>query len=323
MVSSTNSEASSLVQHSEGDAAMDLNLSRIEYFLTAAEHLSFTRAAAALYITQPSLSKQVALFEDELGVRLFIRAHGDLQLTPAGKLLQHELKQLMPKLDAIVEKVKRLESEKREALYIGCVESVYLGDAVTSAISGFSSSEPDVELSIERHGFDALHNKLVGGSLDAAFTFSTQIGKLKGIICVDVEQRRRYAIMSKNHRLAALETVAPGDLRGETFVLHRRSDTMALCEDILLECGELGFYPEIRYAPTVDALLDYVEFAGCVAFLDKSITEIRFGRLRYCPTTVEKPFTLVCIYGKGNKNPALRRFIGHLQNHAPSASREQ
>ena len=87
---------------------------------------------------------------------------------------------------------------------------------------------------------------------------------------------------------------------------------MALCDDILVECGRLGFYPKIRYAPTIDALLDYIELAGCVAFLDKSITEIRFDRLKYFPTALEKPFSLVCIWSRGNRNPALRKFIEYL-----------
>jgi len=289
-----------------------MNLSRIEYFLAAAEYLNFTRAASVLFITQPSLSKQVALLEDELGVQLFDRKPRDLQLTPAGKLLQYEFNKLMPEIDAITEKVKRLNNEKFEMLYIGCVESVFLGDVATNIISEFSANESDVEMFIERHSFEALQNKIVNGSLDVAFTFSTQLGKMKDIMCVDIEHRRRYIIMSKKHRLASLDNVGIEDLRGETFVLHGQSDPMALCDDILEECGKLGFYPKIRYAPTIDALLDYLEFAGCVAFLDKSITEIRFGRLKYYPTVLEKPFKLICIWNKSNRNPALGKFIKYL-----------
>ena len=289
-----------------------MNLSRIEYFLAAAEYLNFTTAAKALYITQPSLSKQIALLEDELGVQLFVRKPRDLQLTPAGKLLQYEFNKLMPEIDSITEKVKRLNNEKCEMLYIGCVETVFLGETATNIISDFSTNESDVEMFIERHNFGSLHNKIINGSIDAAFTFSTQIGKMKDIMCVDIEQRRRYIIMSKKHRLASLDDVGIEDLRGETFVLHGQSDPMALCDDILEECGRLGFYPKIRYAPTVDAILDYLEFAGCVAFLDKSITEIRFGRLKYYPTAMEKPFNLICIWNKSNRNPALSKFIKYL-----------
>ena len=289
-----------------------MNFTRIEYFLAAAEYLNFTKAASVLYITQPSLSKQIALLEDELGMPLFDRKPRDIQLTPAGKLLYYEFSRLMPEIDAITEKVKRLRDEKCETLFIGCFESIYLGKEATNIIRSFSLKATNVEMFIERHGFDVLHSKVVDGSIDAAFTFSTQIGKMKDIICVEIEQRRRYIIMSTEHRLASLEAVSTDDLRGETFVLLGQSDSMALCDDILEECGTLGFYPKIRYAPDVDALLDYLELAGCIAFLDKSITENRLGRLKYYPTAVEKRFNLVCIWNKSNRNPALREFIKYL-----------
>ena len=49
-----------------------MNITRIEYFLMAAKYMSFTKAAAQLYITQPSLSKQIAILEEELG-RSFLK----------------------------------------------------------------------------------------------------------------------------------------------------------------------------------------------------------------------------------------------------------
>ena len=292
----------------------EMNFTRIEYFLVAAEYLNFTRAANVLYITQPSLSKQIAHLEEELGVLLFERRPRDIQLTPAGQLLYHEFNKLMPEIDVITEKVKRLSDEERDVLYVGSIETVFLGEAATKVVSEFSSKEPDVELYIERHSFEELHNRIINGKIDVAFTFSNQIGKMKDIMCSEVEPRNRHIIMSKKHKLASLEDVGIEDLRGETFVLHNQADPMALCDDILEECGNLGFYPKIRYASTLDALLDYLELAGCVAFLDKSITEIRHGKLKCCPTKQEKPFSLVCIWNKNNKNPALEEFTKYLTN---------
>ncbi|MCL2125754.1 MAG: LysR family transcriptional regulator [Oscillospiraceae bacterium] len=289
-----------------------MNFTRIEYFLAAAEYLNFTKAANVLYITQPSLSKQIALLEDELGLALFERNPRDLQLTPAGKLLYHEFKKLMPEIDAITEKVKRLKYEKNETLYIGCIEAVNLDGTAAKIIRDYSQNAKNVEIFIERYGFGTLHNKVIDGSIDLAFTFSTQIGKIKDIMCAVVEHRRRYIIMSSKHKLAANDDINIEDLEGETFVLHSRSEATALCDDILEECGQLGFYPEIRYADTVDALLDYLELTGGVAFLDKSITDSRPGRLKYFPTKVEKPFDMVCIWKKNNNNPALRAFIKKL-----------
>ena len=289
-----------------------MNFTRIEYFLVAAECLNFTKAANILYISQPSLSKQIALLEDELGVPLFDRKPRNLQLTPAGKLLYYEFSRLMPEIDTITERVKRLRNEEQEALFIGSVSSVHLGDAATKIIRDFSSNAPNTELFFERHGFETLHNKVSDGSIDVAFTISTQISKMKDILCADIEQRSRYVIMSTENKLAAQDMIKAEDLRGETFILHGEPDAMALCDDILEECERQGFYPKIRFATGIDAILDYLEFTGGVSFLDKSITNNRIGRLTYRPMAPEKSFSMVCVWKKNNRNPALREFIKHL-----------
>ena len=64
-----------------------MTLQQLEYFLAAAQHGSFSAAAATLHMAQPSLSEQVRRLEAELGVRLFARAGKRLELTEAGRLL--------------------------------------------------------------------------------------------------------------------------------------------------------------------------------------------------------------------------------------------
>ena len=66
-----------------------MTLQQLEYFLAAVEHRSFSAAAAALHMAQPSLSEQIRRLEGELGAPLFVRARR-LQLTEAGRLFQPE-----------------------------------------------------------------------------------------------------------------------------------------------------------------------------------------------------------------------------------------
>lgn len=60
----------------------------LKYFLTVAQEENMTRAAEALYITQPTLSRQIAELEEELGTPLFVRGHRSVTLTDAGVLLR-------------------------------------------------------------------------------------------------------------------------------------------------------------------------------------------------------------------------------------------
>ena len=64
-----------------------MTLSNIRYFVEVARCESITEAADNLYISQPGLSKQIALVENEIGVTLFYRTHRTVKLTPAGRYL--------------------------------------------------------------------------------------------------------------------------------------------------------------------------------------------------------------------------------------------
>ncbi len=73
-----------------------MNLTQVEYFLEAAKCLNFTAAARTLYVSQPALSKQIALLEKELGVPLFHRENRRVELTEAGICLAAETGGVMP-----------------------------------------------------------------------------------------------------------------------------------------------------------------------------------------------------------------------------------
>ena len=66
----------------------NMELRLLRYFLTVAKEQSFTKAAEQLYITQPTLSRQMAAFEEKLGVTLFIRSGKKVSLTDEGILLK-------------------------------------------------------------------------------------------------------------------------------------------------------------------------------------------------------------------------------------------
>ena len=72
---------------------MELRLLR--YFLTVAKEQSFTKAAEQLHITQPTLSRQMAAFEEELGVILFIRSGKKISLTEEGILLKRRALEIL------------------------------------------------------------------------------------------------------------------------------------------------------------------------------------------------------------------------------------
>ncbi len=290
-----------------------MNITRIEYFLMAAKYMNFTKAAAQLYITQPSLSKQIAILEEELGQKLFERSKKNISLTYAGKLMYTEFERILPQITSVIEKVRQINNEAVGILVLACVESLYISNKMTEIISKFSEEFREIDLFYERCSFETIRNRLNDGTIDIAITISNQIKNPDEFNVVEIEQRKRYIILSSNHKLAKKESLSIADLKGETIIMMEREKSLVTNDDIYDAFRELGYFPKIRYAPSNETILDYLEFGSGIAFLDKSMIENRKDRLKCYPTSLKSCFSLVCIWKKENTNPALQEFTKYLK----------
>ena len=68
---------------------------RIEYFLSVAKHLNFTKAARECFVAQAAISQQIKQFEEELGFKLFERGGGSVKLTPAGAIFARQCQSIL------------------------------------------------------------------------------------------------------------------------------------------------------------------------------------------------------------------------------------
>lgn len=144
-----------------------MTTAQMQYFLIAAERLSFTAAAEQLYITQPSLSRQIAAIEDELGVKLFDRANNIVKLTNAGKALYERLTGLYRDYQTIVKEVRDVSSGSHGHLNLAILEDQYMPDRLTDSIRSLLQEYPRSEINIVRRESRALFSGLMDGSLDA------------------------------------------------------------------------------------------------------------------------------------------------------------
>src|SRR5215469_13074200 len=124
---------------------MDLDLRKLRYFLAVAERLHFGRAAAALYITQPALSRQIRQLEEELGVELLERSSRQVSLTPAGRRLAEDGARLLADSEAAVARARRAQDNER-SLTAGFM----LGMDIAPVLTEFAHSHPEIEIQLQR-----------------------------------------------------------------------------------------------------------------------------------------------------------------------------
>ena len=105
-----------------------MRLEQISYFLSVAEHGNITAAARSLYISQPALSKQITLLEQEIGLPLFERQARGVTLTRAGMQFQKDLKNILKELENAKKNAVLAGRAQKPLLNIGCFDGVYSDD---------------------------------------------------------------------------------------------------------------------------------------------------------------------------------------------------
>jgi len=144
-----------------------IDLRELEYFLTIAEHRSFTAAAVELNITQPALTKSIRLLEDELGVQLFRRLPRGVELTPYGASLARHARAVRVQVKDAISEIQSLRSGISGRISIGAGPA-WLRRLLPSAVGELVRERPLVRVRIVG-GFDeAILRDLRLGEIDAA-----------------------------------------------------------------------------------------------------------------------------------------------------------
>ena len=139
----------------------------LRYFLAIAREENMTKAAQALHISQPSLSKEMMKLEEELGHTLFIRTNKSTRLNDEGMLLRKRAEDILAMVDKTAEEFSRLDSIVGGEIHIGCAES-YLIKHLARDIKAFKERYPDFMFHIFSGDTEPVAERLDRGLLDIA-----------------------------------------------------------------------------------------------------------------------------------------------------------
>ena len=285
-----------------------ITLLQIEYFFAVARHLSFTEAAKGLYISQPSLSKQIAILENEIGVQLFFRTKRDVRLTPAGVVLLKELGGVIENIESAIEKARKPDLGESSTINIGCLETMNISSFLPLIIKKFKEKYSGVNLVFERHTFKSLREKLVNETLDIIFTLSFESDDSLGILFNTVHKGNSYIVMEASNPLASQENVTIKDLKEEAFVIISRDESPNGFDAIISICRKNGFTPKIvKQLPNVESVLLCVEMGIGVALFDSKVRISNTDNLKVFK--VEDDFVnVIMVWKKENMNPGIPLF---------------
>ena len=135
------------------------------YFLTVARERNITHAAKALHITQPTLSRQMALLEEEVGAKLFVRDARPLALTDEGILLRRRAEEVLELLEKTRKEVQTHEERVEGTVSIGCGELASM-KLVTEMVAEFSRQYPKVTFDVYTANADQIKQRMDNGLTD-------------------------------------------------------------------------------------------------------------------------------------------------------------
>lgn len=292
-----------------------ITLLQIEYFIAVARSLNFTDAAKSMYVSQPSLSKQIALLEKEIGVQLFNRSTRGVRLTPAGAVLYKELGNVLETIHNAIEKSSKKDLGEEGFITIGCLDSMDLDNFLPPIIKFFKDRHKGINIIFERHSFKKLREKLMSNNLDIIFTLSFEIDDSLDLVYDTVFKSSSSIVMSITNPLSIKEKLTLSDIKDEDFVFISRDESPKGFDGIISLCREHGFTPNIvKQLPNIESLLLCVESGLGIAILDSNIRR-RNSNLKHFEIENDQ-VDAVMAWKKENMNPSVSLFTNSVINKA-------
>lgn len=192
----------------------------LRYFLAIAREENMTRAAKYLHVTQPTLSKQIKLLEEELGKKLFIRSNHNIKLTEEGLLLRKRAEDIVKMVDKTTEEFQSLDEISGGDIYIGGAESKAIKYFVEAA-KNLYDQYPNIRFHLYSGNTETVSERLDKGLLD--FAIIAQEVDLSKYQYIKIPYQDTWGlIMSKSSPLAKKQTITLDDLLQLPLIVSRQ-----------------------------------------------------------------------------------------------------
>jgi DNA-binding transcriptional LysR family regulator len=253
---------------------------RLRVFHAVAKHLSFTKAADALFMTQPAVTFQIKQLEESLNSRLFDRAQGRITLTPAGVMALEYAERILALSDEFETRMKEASGHEDGPLLIGA--STTIAEFMLPRILGeFKARHPSVVPRLFVTNSEAVQERVAERSLDLGFIEGdSHLPSLVSDLCCRDELR---VVCAPKHALAERESVAPGMLTEHAYISREPgSGTREVIDHYLEKAGlAADSLQVVMEASSPEALKGLVATGLCFAIMSRATVakEVRLGEL--------------------------------------------
>lgn len=192
----------------------------LRYFLTVVREESITKASEVLHITQPTLSRQLAQLEEEIGVKLFDRGTRKIKLTNEGILLRRRAEEILLLVDKTERELVEQEEQVEGKISIGCGEIASV-QILSELIKNFHQKYPLVTFDIYTATADLVKEQMDKGLLDLGLLLEPVDMEKYDFIRMDIKEKW-VVLIPPNDSLTNKEYITASDLAKLPLILPRR-----------------------------------------------------------------------------------------------------
>jgi DNA-binding transcriptional LysR family regulator len=287
---------------------------QLRYFIAVAERLHFGRAAEALHISQPPLSRAIRALEARLGVALFARNRRRVEMTAEGARFLEDARRLIAQLERSVQDLRGMASGEQGRLRVGFVSLADYG-VLPGLLKSYKGAHPRVTLSLREMLSPEQGAALAAGELD----FGLLLPPVAGEAALDhlVVQRERFvAALPSRHRLArAPGRLAVSELAGEPFVMVPREIAPGLYDIVRGLAARAGIALNVaQEAIQMQTVVSLVSSGLGVALVPASLANLGRRGVVYRPLADRHPrLELWLAWPRVVLSAAAREFVAHAR----------
>jgi len=219
---------------------------RLHVFHAVAKHLSFTKAAEALFMTQPAVTFQIKQLEEHFNTRLFERGHGQISLTDAGKVVLDYAERILGQSSELEARLKDMTGQVAGLLLIG--SSMTIAEYLLPQVLGeFSARFPSVTPRLLVANSEQVQNQVLEHSLDVGFIENDS--QLPSLVTEVACEDELLVVCAPSHPLAQHKSVKPELLPQHAYLSREPgSGTREVTDHYLQKIG----FPQDSLQPVME-----------------------------------------------------------------------
>ena len=284
-----------------------MNTKQIDYCIELAHTLNFSRAAENMFVSQPTLTYQIKLLEDEVGFAIFERSGKGAALTPAGSQFVTYLANMREEMKRAIEQGQNFSAKYKDNITISMMvrQAVYF---LPEAMRIFSDRHPDIQIT-PKFEYENGVEGFLRNETDILFALKEQTKQIPGIDVHNLFESHIYLISQKEDELASKNLLTEEDLYGRTLMVGGGSPpALKAVQHRLIALGKINYFNSADHDTTLTNVA-----AGRGVCLAPGFLNDHSGQFAWTPFDCRESFSCVLCTHKNDARDGVNEFIEVLK----------